>query len=217
MNNPLHKNAMFFKKALLAICCFFTIQATVAQTGNPISGYVYLGSCDGHYYYLSNAALTWPQAKTASNNIGGYLVTLTSQAENDCVFNYLRTYLLANGGLVPPLVGTQQWFSDKHPWIGLTDQANEGTWVWDNGENCSNYRNWDPGEPNNFPNGEDYAQLLAFEPNNNFNRQPGKWNDWFNDEVQTYIVEFGPSRCECACEGCSPGFWKNHTDQWTSP
>jgi len=34
-------------------------------------------------------------------------------------------------------------------WIGLTDETNEGTWVWEDGT-AATYTRWAPGEPNNW-------------------------------------------------------------------
>ncbi|MEO6070264.1 MAG: hypothetical protein ABIN57_00220, partial [Chitinophagaceae bacterium] len=216
-------------KSLLFLACLFSFTSSFSQAGGPLAGYAYLGSCtvggQPHYYYLSNDAKMWPAAKIAANDVGGYLATLTSQAENDCVYGKLVAYLTRPGGpgLVPltkpagcvenpvtdPLNKVcSPWNDDRHPWIGLTDAAVEGTFVWENGENCSSFRNWDAGEPNNYnggipTSGEDYTQLLAYVPHDptTSNQQGGKWNDWFNTESQTYIVEFGPTTC---ATGCTP-------------
>jgi len=217
-----------------------------AQTGGPISGYAYLGSCTDvngqpHYYYVSTNESTWPDANTAATNLGGYLATLTTQAENDCVFNNYATYLTGSGLGRPTFADS---YGDKrNPWIGLNDASQENTFTWANGENCSNFRNWDCGtnnngvdcEPNNVftpgnSNGEDYVQLLAFTPAGGDptpgyqgsvgKKNPGKWNDWFNTETQLYIVEFGPNTCVPTIhrgnDGCSHGYWKNAKDNsWT--
>jgi len=37
-------------------------------------------------------------------------------------------------------------------WIGLTDEANEGTWVWEDGSPAT-FTRWASGEPNNSPAG----------------------------------------------------------------
>jgi hypothetical protein len=68
--------------------------------------------------------------------MGGYLVTITSAAENNFIFNL--------------------WPSG---WIGLTDEVVEGQWRWVNGEPYS-YSSWNPGEPNNAGN-EDYVQFVG--------------------------------------------------------
>ena len=239
-------------KTLLASSLFATAFAQ-AQTGNPIAGYAYLGSCtvsgQPHYYYVSTGEATWPDANTAATNLGGYLATLTSQGENDCVSANYFSYLTGSG-LGRPSVnytpgnpsGEGSYYDKRNPWIGLTDAASEGTFIWANGENCNDFKNWDCGttpspfngllcEPNNVvkggnSNGEDYVQLLAFYdgPDNNpgglGRKHAGFWNDWFNTETQLYIIEFGPNTCNTVLprgnDGCSHGYWKNAKDNsWT--
>ena len=76
----------------------------------------------GHGYKIFYNSITWAQAKAACEKLGGHLVTITSQAEQDLVYN------LRNGS--------------GSFWIGLTDKAKEGSWKWVTGEKLS-YTNWD--------------------------------------------------------------------------
>jgi Ca2+-binding RTX toxin-like protein len=92
----------------------------------------------GHYYLLSDSA-TWDNAQTQANRLGGNLVTINSQDEQD----WLQTTF-----------GKNQNF-----WIGLRDNVTEGSFQWANGE-TSTFTNWNSGEPNNFGN-EDYVELYS--------------------------------------------------------
>lgn len=87
----------------------------------------------GHVFKYFSTALTWHNAKTACESLGGHLATSTS-AEKD-------TFLYT--------VTTEQ------VWLGATDEETEGTWKWVTGEAWS-YTNWSSGEPNNHNKGEHY-------------------------------------------------------------
>ena len=166
-------------------------------------------SDNGHYYeFVSSSGISWTDANTAANartlyGLQGYLVTVTSSAENAFVAGKL-----AGQG-----------------WMGATDATAEGDWRWVTGpeglENsaagraftqqtsaCSsspnrvpvyggatsgggtavggNYNNWSGGEPNDCYGsvGEDYAHFLA----------NGAWNDYpvsIGGAIQGYVVEYG--------------------------
>ena len=103
---------------------------------------------NGKFYFLSNAG-SWTQAQAQAVSLGGNLVTVNDDAENQF--------------LVKTFGGTEGL------WIGLTDEVTEGTFKWANGEAVT-YTNWDPGEPNNGGSiNQDYAWI-------NF-QNPGKWDD----------------------------------------
>jgi hypothetical protein len=106
------------------------------RTTPSIVGFTQQTNFNGHSYYRSTGSMTWTQARQACINMGGHLVTITSAAENNFVFN--------------------TWPSG---WIGFTDEVVEGQWRWVTGESVV-YTNWNWGEPNNVGN-EDYAQFVG--------------------------------------------------------
>jgi|GEM_PF-4135810 len=102
------------------------------------------------YYLVTNN--TWTGAQAQAKALGGNLVTINDQAEQDWL---LKTF----GG------------STRY-WIGLTDKdseaKNDGSkFQWVSGE-TSTYRNFAPGEPNDLGNNEDYGEMMGSD---------GKWND----------------------------------------
>ena len=99
----------------------------IGNDSNSIAGYVIeygsnsvLNTQNGHYYQdVINNGITWTAAKTAAENStyngdNGKLVTI-SPANGDTFDDYL----------VP---------DESHSWIGLSDEATEGTYVWVTGE-----------------------------------------------------------------------------------
>lgn len=126
---------------------------------------------NGHYYYVYDLGSRWKEAKAYCESLGGYLATITSQAENDAVYAYLKK------------------MGYESAYFGFTDEAGEGKWKWVTGETTS-YTNWSPGEPNNGYSGENYAMFYYKYPT-------GKWNDGdFGGSTQgncrAFICEWGP-------------------------
>ena len=104
-----------------------------------------------YYEVFNNGISSWDAAEAYCESLGGHLATLTSQEENDYVYQIVR-----NEGY------TSAYF-------GLTDKDNEGTWVWVTGEPVS-HTNWHSGEPNHENSNEDYAMFY-------FKYSDGTWND----------------------------------------
>ncbi len=134
---------------------------TVASAMPPGTGWI-LNPANGHYYKVLDL-LKWKEAQATALALGANLVTIRNAAEND--------WLVAQFGYV-------------RRWIGLSDEAVEGTWVWISGEPVA-FTNWLPGEPNNSGD-EDHAVI-------NFDA-PGKWNDLkaSDGDTRSGLIEWIP-------------------------
>jgi len=118
----------------------------------PASGDVVFRSATGHYYEVVGSTLDWDQAKAAAESrehmgMRGYLVTITSQEEQDFI-NANLDYLAV--------------------WIGGMKTLD---WGWVSGE-AWGYTNWDDGEPNNQWPVEDIIDMFGAPA-----ERRGKWND----------------------------------------
>ncbi|HET7091989.1 MAG TPA: C-type lectin domain-containing protein, partial [Thermomicrobiales bacterium] len=127
---------------------------------------------NGHVYEYVPVPGSWTTARTAASSrlfrsVAGHLVTIGDAIENGIVGG------LRSGG-------------DLRGWIGLTDEAVNGSFGWITGEPLG-YTNWFPGEPSNgLPagtGGEDYVEIFS----------DGRWNDQAVDGRglnQGYVVEY---------------------------
>lgn len=142
----------------------------------PLTQWESAAGGNDHYYQVFFDAnfVQWSDASAHAQSLGGYLATITSEAEN--IFLTAMTF---NG----------QAYLES--WIGLTDELVEGTFVWLTGEPLI-YTNWAPGEPNDYQpaGGEDYGILSP--PVEIDINVPGSWNDLPNNpaRVKTWIVEW---------------------------
>jgi len=131
------------------------------------SEFEYAGSFGESDYYFSNVDTTWYEADDMSDNAGGHLVTISSEEENDFIYSLIQQ-------------------TGNNSWIGFSDIATEGDWVWTTGEDVV-YTNWAAGEPNDL-NGEDCAEMFM---NGTWNDNQCDWDRAFIMEVDNYIdLEF---------------------------
>lgn len=118
-----------------------------------------LGLMADHAYSYCPGPLTFAEARATCMGFGGDLVVIDDQAEQD--------FLLAQ----PVAAGPN--------YIGLSDEATEGTFVWVDGS-ALGFTAWNTGEPNNALDGEDCAQLAAPE---------GVWNDIACTTASAFVCE----------------------------
>ncbi len=88
----------------------------------------------GHTYQIVISDVTWDEAKALAEEAGGYLATITSQAEYEAICEK------ANQAAVIADV--------RYLWLGASEGSNgwSGTDCWITGEEWS-FENWYPGEP----------------------------------------------------------------------
>lgn len=131
---------------------------------------------NGHKYYIYENSMTWQEAKEYCENLGGYLVTITSKEEQEFIQNYIA----------------EKNYSNKRFWIGTTDSAKEGTWTWVTGEKFS-YNNWGKGEPDDLY-GQDYGMIQNYRTaTTSYTVEPYQWDDIKSDSNSKcyFICEWG--------------------------
>jgi len=85
----------------------------------------------GHWYQVVGIGFSWVDSRDSAIALGGYLVSIHSQAENDFVQSLLP------GG-----------YPITEAWIGGFERNGENDWQWVSGEPWT-YTNWNAGEPSN--------------------------------------------------------------------
>lgn len=116
-----------------------------------------------HRYLIFDYGLTWLEAKDYCEFLGGHLVTITSQEEQEAI------ELLMEDG------------QQKQYWIGMS--LEEEGMIWMTGEEL-NYTNWDYDEPNHMEKEgreEKYVHILNEINTNIYGSRRFKWNDIFED------------------------------------
>jgi hypothetical protein len=157
---------------MAAILFGLTVQAEAAQITNPTTG---------HMYQLYNTPLTWHESKTACEQVGAHLATITSKLENDFVYNNVAV-------------------KNANIWLGGTDEGTEGTWRWITGETWS-YTDWSSSpyrQPDNVGGTQNY---LAYYDE----ALVGTWDDqhpsiWRN---RYFICEWEPTNNQCPADATS--------------
>ena len=128
---------------------FYAVEAS-SQIGEPnvISGHTFIGRLGQSDYYISEASISWEDARMQSESLGGHLAVITSPEENELVWQGVYGNGLNPGGT-----------NNYQAWIGLyqdfesPDYAEpNGGWRWVTDEAVS-YLNWAANRPANLDQG----------------------------------------------------------------
>ena len=139
-------------------CCPFTDLFNIVQClmmFNAMLNYISVeGACPdewtsiaGGCYQFLPEKYSWEDAKEACHMLHGWLVEIESEEQNDAIHDEAKKQ--------------DGW---KTAWIGLTDTAEEGEWVWSSGK-ATDFTNWAPDQPSNTKQqrnkmqGEDCAMM----------------------------------------------------------
>lgn len=119
---------------------------------------------NGNMYKAFDYGMTYDEAVSYCDKLGGHLAIVTSEKEDMA----LASYIFKNG---------MQECS-----IGASDLAKEGVWKWADGSSLT-YTNWAPGEPNGK---YDYEDHLEYNPDGNWN--DARWRNRFACEWENACV-----------------------------
>jgi hypothetical protein len=120
-------------------------------------------SYQGHQYAHITQPMTWIKARAYCAALGGHLVTISNQKEQNFVASL-----------------PEKLDKNNRVWIGLSDEDLDGTWEWVNGE-AVQFTNWGEGLPDNLTGDQKYAEMGYAGP---------KWNDRPGSSMFTFICEW---------------------------
>lgn len=119
----------------------------------------------GHIYEIFSNADGWTDAKERAEKKGGYLACITSAKENAALLKLMR-----RSGVYEAYFGLFNNGQNKKGY----------TYKWVSGEKFV-YEDWAPNQPDNYNNNELYG---------GFFKEGGQWNDFTQDALEFYIVEW---------------------------
>ena len=123
---------------------------------------------NNHTYHLLSAS-SWTEAASAARVLGGFLVTINDEIEDNWIFNTFAAH--------------------NDTTRGLSDADDEGVYRWHDGTPFI-YRNWGDGQPGDGED-EDYVHIAG---TNMGSIEPSTWND-LEDDPQYFpvygVVEVG--------------------------
>lgn len=134
---------------------------------------------NGHTYgvYGGSNVYTWEEAKNICEKMGGHLVSINSQAEQEFVAQIVD----------------KSSFSKGLYWIGgYRNSIDKYQWYWCDGTKFT-YENWNDGEPNDLGSNEYYVHMY---------KSSGKWNDTI--EYLDGNSFYSTSNCGFVCEWENP-------------
>jgi hypothetical protein len=177
---------------------------------------VYTFTYEGHTYEIIKSLKTWADAAACAVERGGYLVEISSQAEQDTVYQSI----VNDAGVPSDYTTVFDGGGIAYIWIGATDQNTEGEWLWDGDGDSSGINFWngqglagagdgapveemfnywggsssgDPNEPDDFGEGQDGAAIALAKWPAGMDFTLGiasEWNDINSENELYFVVEY---------------------------
>lgn len=122
---------------------------------------------NGHYYCIYNELLDWKAAALACEQVGGHLVTITSEAENE----FLKALIMVD-------------YSLENESIHIGALKKDGEWAWVTGEEFG-FSTWSSGEPNG---NADFGGIYTNKANPKNDNYIGTWDD--RDAAVAFVCEW---------------------------
>ncbi|XP_048089838.1 C-type mannose receptor 2-like isoform X1 [Alosa alosa] len=145
-----------FLLSALLLCCGGEAQECICPEG--------WSKYESHCFNVVQDEKPWAEAESNCVRMGGHLASVHSKHESSIIEDLINKHIR----------------NARDTWIGGTDVAKEGVWVWSDGSRFD-YTHWYAGEPNNYGVGQHCLHM-----------HKGKWDD--------YGCEYGhPSVCSSAC------------------
>ncbi|XP_070537334.1 macrophage mannose receptor 1-like [Ptychodera flava] len=101
------------------------------------------GSC---YQFNTAIPASWSEAKHMCDAQGGHLVTINNRVENDFLISQFSALTLAHV---------------QDMWIGISDMATDGTFLWSDGTQTVPFTNWNVGQPDQRVDENDCGAVYA--------------------------------------------------------
>jgi hypothetical protein len=143
-------------------------------------------SANGHCYEaILQYGVSWQYATELCEAAGGYLATITSEAENEFVkslFADNEAFWFVDGynNALGPVIGGLQPDGSPEP---------DGGWLWHNGEPWS-YTDWSPGQPDDAVGGQERLRYFRPESTGIVGWDDVEVNNPFG-HTRGYILEIG--------------------------
>jgi len=122
-------------KVLLLACLAVLVTIPAANAQGDIRWQWLDGAPEPHEYAFIAPAPSWFDSQKMCKSMGGYLAEVTTKEEDDAIMAYIQDHQEELN-----LVNT-----NGRIWLGGSDDAEEGNWVWENSQLSFNqtYTNWD--------------------------------------------------------------------------
>lgn len=128
----------------------------------------------GHLYAAFDGEYHWFDAYQACEDMGGHLVTITSEREQDLIVDMMNS----------------EFYSADDWWIGAIRLSDEFQWIT---KESFEYQKWDSGQPN-FSNSNQYFVLVQGRQHSS---KIGFWNDYDYQYTCGFVCEWNLDITEC--------------------